>query len=76
MMTAVMAVMRWAASTPVPTASSSAPTAAASQTTGPVMATTTAETSAMRTQPVEAPRPVRMHESSFQILNSEPEKQL
>lgn len=52
MMTVEMAVMKWAASGPAPTASSSAPVAAASQTTGRVMVTTTVEITVMRTRPV------------------------
>lgn len=59
MTTVGMAAMKWAASGPAPTPSSSAPAAAASQTTGPVTATTTAGTTAMRTPPAGEERQVR-----------------
>ena len=64
-MTAEMAAMKWAASSPAPTPSSGAPAVAASRTTGPATATTTAETSATRTRPAEVDQHVRTPASPF-----------
>lgn len=59
MMTVETAVMRWAASAPAPTLSSSARVAAASPTTGLVTVIMTVETTVMRTRPAEEDQPVR-----------------
>lgn len=68
MMTAGTAAMKWAASGPAPTPSSSAPAAAASQTTGPVTATTTVGTTVMRTPPAGEERHVRAAALPFRAL--------
>lgn len=60
MTTVETVVMKWAASSPVPTPSFSAPVVAVSQTTGPVTVTTTVETSVMRIRPAEVDHHVRM----------------
>lgn len=68
MMTAVMAVMKWDASSLAPTPSSSVPVAVVFLTTGLVMVTTTVETSVMRTCPAEVDQHVRMTVLFFKIL--------
>lgn len=65
MMTAEMAVMKWAASSPAPTPSSGVPVVAVSRTTGPVTVTTTVETSVMRTRPAEVDQHVRISALPF-----------
>lgn len=70
MTTAGMAVMKWAASSPAPTLSSSAAVAAVSQTTGLVMVIMTVVTSAMRTRPAEVDLHVRNSAEALTELSS------